>query len=188
MERRTRVRAHRRFAALFVFVSLIPALVTRASAQDLATQWPGLRPSQLQTVWVTNHQGDEVRGRLLALGPDTLTLLVGDEEQHIDRTAIARIERRDSLKNGAIAGAVVGVIMGLVSGGLADCPDGSGSSCRTFRLAILPLSTAVYTGVGVAIDASTPGRTVVYDAARRDATRVVADRDGRFALTRRFSW
>lgn len=160
-----------------------------ASAQTLVSQWTGMAPSQLLNVYVSNHDGDEVHGRLLALGPDTLTLLVGDAEQVIARSDIARIQRRDSLKNGAIAGAIVGAVLGLISSGLADCPDGYRGSCGSFALAIVPLSTAVYTGVGVAIDAATPGRTTIYDG-RTEDRRTGRSRasGGRLAVSTGVSW
>lgn len=162
-------RATRGIAPIILYVVLIHGAARPAVAQDLVERWPGLRSAQLMTVYVTNRDGEEVTGRLLALGPDTLTLLIDGAEQQIPRAGIGRIQRRDSLKNGAIAGAVIGAVMGLISGGLADCPEGNRSACRSFRLAILPLSTAVYAGIGVAVDASTPGRTTIYDAGPAEA-------------------
>lgn len=162
-------RQHLRVAAIVACSLLLPALERPAHAQDVAPEWPGLRPGQLPKVWVTNQAGEEVQGRLLSLGPDSLTLLVGEREQVVPRGEIARIQRRDPLRNGAITGALVGAVMGLVSSGMADCPGGSAGSCRSFALALVPLSTAVYAGLGVAIDAATPGRTTIYQAAAGEA-------------------
>lgn len=179
----------RTIAPLALALFAVIGAVQPAHGQTLVGQWPGLAPEQLLKVYVSNHEGEEVQGRLLALGPDTLTLLVGDVEQVIARAEIARIQRRDSLRNGAIAGAIVGAVMGLISSGLADCPDGYGGSCRSFALAIVPLSTAVYTGVGVAIDASTPGRTTLYDG-RTEGNRAGRNRAprGGLAFSTGFSW
>lgn len=183
----------RQLVRSFVSIAVVLAAfgtARSAHAQTLVSQWTGLAPSQLLNVYVSNHEGDEVRGRLLALGPDTLTLLVGDTEQVIARSDIARIQRRDSLKNGAVAGAIVGAVIGLLSSGLADCPDGYGGSCRSFALGIVPLSTAVYAGVGVAIDAATPGRTTIYDS-RGDDRRAGPTRPARaagLALSTGVSW
>lgn len=189
MDTLSRLRTFARSAALIAFMTLLSGTNSQAQEHERLPTWPGLRATQLPAVWVTDHRGEEVRGHFLALGPDTLTLLVGDTEQVFPRSDIARIERRDSLKNGAITGALIGLAMGVVSSGLTDCPTGNTDSCRSFALAIIPLSTAVYTGVGVAIDAAIPGRTTIYEA-DSERTRIGRLRrpGGALAFTTGVSW
>ena len=161
---------NRSLLALVALVSLM-ATPTTASGQPALDQWKGLNPSALQTVFVRDSAGVETTGKLLALSPDSLTLLVDGVERQVDLGQIARIQKRDSLKNGTIAGAIVGVAMGLLSGGLADCSNQSRSNdCVGFRVGMLALSTGVYAGLGAGIDAMIPGRTTVYAAPSRPAS------------------
>src|SRR6476660_6298881 len=55
------------------------------------------------------HSGSaEIRGSLLKLGPDTLTILENGSERELKLSDITRIEAPgDSVRNGAIIGAIV---------------------------------------------------------------------------------
>ena len=115
-----------RFALFVVFATALEF----ALGQSTSDRWPGLAPSQLQTVYVLDRSGIETTGKLLGLSPDSLVLLVADAERRFDRADVARIEKRDSLKNGTLIGAVVGVAMGLLAAGLSDCPGAHpGGAC-----------------------------------------------------------
>ena len=165
---------NRPLLALVALVALIAAPST-ALGQPTLDRWQGLNPSALQTVFVRDSAGVETTGKLLALSPDSVTLLVDGVERHLDLAQIERIQKRDSLKNGTIAGAIVGVAMGLLSGGLADCSNQSRSNdCVGFRVGMLALSTGVYTGLGAGIDAMIPGRTTLYAAPQRPASSATA--------------
>ena len=133
-----------------------------ANAQALATSWPGLQPDTLQTVYVLDDAGVETTGRLVAVTPDSLILWRDGAEQQLERRGIVRVQKRDSLKNGIIAGAVVGSVMGLLTAGISDCPSGSESGCLGTRSAFAVFSAVTYTGLGVGIDALIRGRTTVY--------------------------
>ena len=155
---------NRSLLALVALVALMAAPTT-VSGQPSLDRWKGLNPSALQTVFVRDSAGVETTGKLLALSPDSLTLLVDGVDQQFDLGQITRIQKRDSLKNGTIAGAIVGVAMGLLAGGLADCSyQRPGNDCVGFRAGMLALSTGVYTGLGAGIDAMIPGRTTLYAA------------------------
>ena len=150
-----------RFALLVVFATA-PAV---ALGQSTSERWPGLAPSQLQTVYVLDRSGIETTGKLLGLSPDSLVLLVADAERRFDRADVARIQKRDSLKNGTLIGAAVGVAMGLLAAGLSDCPGAHpGGACPGFRAATVVASTGIYTGLGAGIDALIRGRTTLYGA------------------------
>lgn len=163
--------------SLLAFVALVVlvAAPTTASGQPALDQWKGLNPSALQTVFVRDSAGVETTGKLLALSPDSLTLLVDGVERQVDLGHVTRIQKRDSLKNGTIAGAIVGVAMGLLAGGLADCSyQNRSNDCVGFRVGMLALSTGVYAGLGAGIDAMLPGRTTVYAAPSHPASSATA--------------
>jgi len=167
---------NRSLLAIVALVVLM-AVPTTASGQPALEHWKGLNQSALQTVYVRDSAGVETTGKLLTLSPDSLTLLVDGVERQFDLGQIARIQKRDSLKNGTIAGAIVGVALGLISGGLADCSyQRRNNDCVGFRVAMLALSTGVYTGLGAGIDAMIPGRTTLYSASPKPAAGVSARR------------
>jgi hypothetical protein len=139
-----------------------------ASAQEAASNWPGLVSSQLSTVYVLDNTGAETSGKLLRLNPDSIVLLVDGAERRFETARVARIQKRgDSLRNGAIIGAVVGVAMGILTAGISDCPgDHPGGGCPGSRAALFLVSTGVYSAIGVGIDALIPGRTTLYEASK----------------------
>lgn len=148
-----------------------------AQGQPTLDGWAGINRSALQTVYVRDGAGVETTGKLLALSPDSLTLLVDGAERTFGMGQIDRIQKRDSLKNGTIAGAIFGVAMGLLAGGLADCSvSNRDSGCAGFRVAMVALSTGVYAGLGAGIDAMIPGRTTIYAAPANAASRLTARR------------
>ena len=152
---------------LLMLVALVALTASPATAagQPALEHWEGLSPTALQTVFVRDSTGVETTGKLLALSSDSLTILVDGVERRFEAGDITRIQKRDSLKNGTIAGAIVGVAMGLLSGGLADCSNQNrGNDCVGFRVGMLALSTGVYAGLGAGIDAMIPGRTTLYAA------------------------
>jgi hypothetical protein len=138
-----------------------------AAGQSTTDRWQGLAPSGLQTVYVRDRLGVETPGRLLGLNPDSLLLLVNGVERRFDIADVARVQKRDSLRNGTIIGAIVGVGMGLVAAGLSDCPgEHPGGNCAGFRAAGVAVSTGVYAGLGAGIDALVRGRTTIYAASQ----------------------
>ncbi len=136
-----------------------------ARAQSVVDYWPGLASSQLQTVYVLDRSSAETTGKLLELRPDSLLLLVDGVERRIDLNDVTRIQKRDSLKNGALIGAAMGVAMGLLAAGISDCPgEDPGGSCAGFRGAAVIASTGVYAGLGLGVDALIRGRSTLYEA------------------------
>jgi hypothetical protein len=150
-----------RFAVLILFATA-PAV---ALGQTTSERWPGLASSALQTVYVLDRSGIETTGKLLGLSPDSLVILVADAERRFDVADVARIQKRDSLKNGTLIGAAVGVAMGLIAAGISDCPGNHpGGACPGFRAAAAVASTGFYTGLGAGVDALIRGRTTLYEA------------------------
>ena len=107
------------------------------------------------TVWVTDAQGREVKGRILSLGPDALALEGGGRTYGPANVATIQVRRADSLRNGALIGFAVGGGLGL---GLGDF---SGSwSWGDAAVGALMIG-GIGAGIGVGIDALIPGKKLV---------------------------
>lgn len=139
--------------------------VHRASAQTALEGWPGLIETRLQTVYVQDTEGHKAHGKLLGLTPEALLVLVDGQEHRFDRSMIAKLQTRDSLKNGAWTGAVVGMVLSALTAGVANCPsqDRSGA-CGPARATLFVFGVGVYTAIGTAIDAAVRGRATLYEA------------------------
>ena len=129
-------------------------MATSVAAQGSAT----ISPRPVSAVYVRSVGGDEARGQLLRLGPDTLTLLEQGTSRDIPLAAVTRIDARgDSVKNGAIIGAVVlGAWCALV------CPQGLDGYSNNQLPYILGVNIALGTAIGAGIDAMHVGRTTIY--------------------------
>lgn len=102
-------------------------------------------------VYIVDVNGTERVGRLMGATRSGLRLRVAAGELSIDKDAVAEVDRRrDSSLDGAIKGAVLGALMGM----LAD-----GGNNRLWLT-----STAVYAGIGFALDAAVSARQPLYRA------------------------
>ena len=148
--------------------TLLPALILVTLAVPAAAQTPAAPPmvkaDGLPTVFLTDLQGVQHRGQLIRVASDEVVLLGASGERTFTRNEIALIETRgDSLVNGALIGASVGVLTGFLAAGISDCSMGQ-DSCGGQRIGIFTTSVALYTLIGVGIDALIKGRTVLYRA------------------------
>lgn len=126
------------------------AVPADAEAQEQAPR--GVVPVIVQRA----NGGDEIRGHLLDLGPEVMTLLVDGARQRVPMDTVRRVDiLGDSLRNGALIGAIVGgAWCAFVCGqGLSSSGD-------------LPMAvgfTAVFgAAAGAGIDALIRGRTPIY--------------------------
>ena len=119
-------------------------------------------PSKAAPVYVTRDGSTAtIKGQLLRLSPETLTLLQGADRQDIPLQDIRTIEvRGDSVKNGAIIGA-------SIFGGLAALGLHGETSSGFYGFAIV-LDSLLGAAIGTAFDVMVSGETVIYD---RDAQR-----------------
>jgi hypothetical protein len=140
---------------VFAFLAAV-GMATPVAAQGSAT----IPPRPVSAVYVRSVGGDEARGQLLRLGPDTLTLLEQGTARDIPLAGITRIDARgDSVKNGAIIGAVVlGAWCALI------CPQGLDGYSNDQLPYILGVNIALGAAVGAGIDAMHVGRTTIYQA------------------------
>jgi len=151
-------------AAIAILAACAPATAQEPvrSFDQLDTR---LKPGD--TVWVTDAQGREVKGKIQALGADALTLDSGGPRTFSATDVRLVVERRpDSLANGALIGfGVGGVATGLSC--LASVEDRDQGWCL--------LAAIVYggsgAGLGACIDALIPGKKLVaYRAGGADGT------------------
>jgi hypothetical protein len=151
-------------SALLIVQLAAPAGQAQAQTPQVA-EAPLVKPEGLPTVFLTDRQGVEHRGKLIRVEPGEVVLL-GDTGQRVfERSEIAKIEKRgDSLKNGALIGAAVGVLAAVSLAGLSDCPGMEQDGCPGARVAMSLITVGVYTAIGVGIDAAIQGRTLIYRA------------------------
>jgi hypothetical protein len=104
-----------------------------------------------------------VRGRLVELGPETLTLIDKQGRRDIALSEVSRIEvSGDPLKNGALIGA--GIFFGLACA--AVCHEDFNGPVLT----ILTVETLLGAAVGTAFDAMNRGLTPIYARSNASAT------------------
>jgi hypothetical protein len=139
-----------------VLIVLLPVVAT---AQEPVTSFDQLntRLKVGDTVWVTDAQGREIKGRIRGLSATSLLLDAGGSPQDLQaaRVGTIRVQQSDSLKNGALiglaAGAVAGaLVMVAVCEGEAGCAPGGAL-----------LGAGAGAGIGVGIDAARGGKKVL---------------------------
>lgn len=132
-------------------------------AQDFSELPSRTKPGELLDVLAID--GEEMRGRVVAFTRDTLTLDVAGAHRTIAARETARIQRRDSIRNGVWAGALAGAAVGITSGAVlyAICAN-EGGGCPGALAAI----SATGTGVGALIGAGLDGlqHKTIYDTSR----------------------
>ena len=145
-------------AVVLAIISLLLAFALAAAQEpvrDFSQLNTRLRPGD--TIWVTNAEGREVKGTILSLAADELTL-EGRTGRSFGAPDVATItvRRADSLRNGALIGLGIGSGLVLV-GCLANAESGDAGWCV--------LGAAIYggigAGIGVGIDALIPGKKLV---------------------------
>lgn len=128
------------------------------SFQDLSAQ---VEPGT--TVSVIDTTGNEITGKIAEISSSSLVLLVDGAERRFEATRVKRIERRDSLWNGALIGATIGAVGGWIVAGLGGCPAGdSDGRCPGTRAVVIIFQTGIFAAIGTGIDALIPGRTTLY--------------------------
>ena len=146
-----------------MLIVILPAL---AAAQEPVKSFDQLntRLKPGDTVWVTDAQGREVKGRITSFARDSMGI-DGDGARTLraDDVRLVQTRRPDGLVNGTLIGFAVGAV-GLEAANLAltsqgDCPGG----CQA---AIVLFGGAIGAGVGAIVDALIPGKKqVVYRSA-----------------------
>src|SRR5262245_57026013 len=105
-----------------LFAALFP---NAAHAQTVAGSFDELRRILAvdETVVVTENIGRQIRGKVVDVSADALTIRTGDRQVFMEST-VAEVRRIDSLRNGLLMGAGIGgAVLAL---GIYDCAAGSG--------------------------------------------------------------
>jgi hypothetical protein len=136
-----------------------PALV---SAQQVTDSVKAGMP-----VSVVDDAGTEIRGRVDSFSGDVIRIKRRDRLDEVPLQRIVRIEKTDSLKNGALTGMLVGGTAGLVMV-IANTrsPDPGLILWATLG------NAAVYGALGTAIDGMVQGRRTLYERGRVRETRI----------------
>jgi hypothetical protein len=114
-------------------------------------------------VSVTGVDGRKASGKLTNLSPASMTILRdgGPLEFQSASVRTVSIREHDSMFNGAVIGLAAGVAFGAIALGTSCHDDYYYSDCGGLVVVGALLYGAMGTGIGVGIDAITPGRTVV---------------------------
>ena len=144
---------------LFLFVIALLCLTASAMAQEPVRSFDQLntRLKPGDTIWITDAQGREVKGKIVDLAPGAVTVKADASRTYGPADVNLIHERRpDSLKNGALIGLGVGGGLALGLCLAAEPIEGDGACV---------LAAGIYGGVGAAIgvgiDALIPGKKIV---------------------------
>ncbi len=118
------------------------------------------------TVYVTDTQGEETRGRLQDLSRSALTVSNSDGATQFSAEHVRAIDRYgDPLWNGLAIGLAVGTAMALLSDRRqVPCPGGRSGVCRDAEIGSRLTAATVFGAIGAGIDALIRRRTPVYQA------------------------
>jgi len=135
-----------------IIVAALAPCAAQEPVRDFSQLNTRLRPGD--TVWVTNAQGQEVKGKIQALAPDSLALKGDGTRSFAAGDVRLIIEReRDSLANGAL----IGLAVGSVSMGVVCLAAGEEDWCVSAALVYGGVGAAI----GVGIDALIPGKKIL---------------------------
>jgi len=142
-----------------LLVVLLPAL---SAAQEPVKSFDQLntRLKVGDTVWVTDAQGREIKGRIRGLSATSLLLDGGGSPQDFQaaRVGTIRVQQPDSLANGAL----IGLAAGAVAGALVWRAVCDGEAACAVVGALLGAGAGV--GIGAGIDGLIHGKRDVYRA------------------------
>jgi hypothetical protein len=114
----------------------------RPQRSQASTTGPSMRVGQ--KIAVVEDNGKPVRARVVEIRPDRIIILQNKRTREIPVTRIVRIERGDSLRNGALIGFASGAGFAL------DRLEGCEMNCYG---AFVPVLGAIGAGVGTLVDA-----------------------------------
>ena len=106
-------------AAAILILAMALGAANVAAAQEPVTSFDLLNTRLMvgDTIWVTDAQGREVKGKIRDPSPASLLVDVGGTPQDFQATRVGtiRTQRKDPLWNGALAGALAGAVTGAAS-------------------------------------------------------------------------
>jgi hypothetical protein len=127
-----------------------------ATAQVATAQIPASVKTGLQ-ITIVGDDGQRVEGRVDAVTEHAVRVSVRKAIEEISIDRIVRIERRDSLKNGALIGLTLGAVGGLIGGAMEDRD-------RAARMIAGAVGNGlIWMAFGIGIDALNDNRQVLYE-------------------------
>jgi hypothetical protein len=144
--------------ALTLMAFLFPSAVPAAAQTVPATVRSGLKVS------VVDDRGSNVEGRVQEVSDRYVRLSVRGASRDIPIEEIVRIERPDTVKNGALIGLAVGVGTGLIA--TVSDPHGSG-----VLLSRTVGNGVICAGIAALIDAASDHRRTLYERGPRPQAR-----------------
>ena len=148
--------------ALAILVSPAVAVAQTTGTRLADTVTTGMKVS------VVNDDGRRVEGRVVEHSQESLCLSLDGSSQEIPIDRIVRIEKPDSLKNGALVGLGIGLAVGTLGAVLSS----SGNIEPEWMLAGIAYQTVAWTLLGTGIDAMFNHRRTLYERGGRLQARV----------------
>jgi hypothetical protein len=130
-----------------------PAAAQTAAFPDLAAIKRGL------SVTVVDDDGRRIDGKVEEVTQDVVRLSRRDVVEVVPLAQVVRVEKQDSLKNGALTGLAIGAMFGI-GATIAAGPDPG------FAVAAITGNVLLYTFIGVAVDSMIDGRRTLYQRNR----------------------
>jgi hypothetical protein len=153
--------AARRRSGMFTIALLV--VCGTASAQTSANHLRD-QVKEGQKVAVTDEQGRELRGRILNLTADSLTLADRGRREAVQYDQIVKIDRVDDLRNGALIG--LGVGLGLFALEAVASSEAGLTLTPAGYLVVGALYGGLGAGAGAGIDALIGGTRNIYQRGR----------------------
>jgi hypothetical protein len=153
---------HRSLPALLVAILAVPSLASGQTVDRLPSDVsPGL------TVSVVEDDGRKIEGRVWEISERGLVLARRGTTEEISFDQIVRIDKPDTLKNGALAGLGVGLALSAFT--VLAQPDGSQPE---WVFAAVLYNGIAFTLLGTGIDALVDTRRTLYERGRRPQARL----------------
>jgi len=145
-------------AAVFAVPSL--AVAQEVDPNPIAGVKPGL------SVSVIDDAGRRVEGKVVDISDDAIRVSVRKTIEQVPFQRVVRIDKTDSLKNGAVSGLVAGIGFGLMVS-----LSGSETDGRWVAAAVIS-NGLIWTAFGAGIDALVDSRRTLYQRAGAVQTRL----------------
>jgi hypothetical protein len=136
------------------------AAPTSSAAQTVTGLFDSARQLRSGTTIVVSHgDGEQTEGQFVRVTPEAIIVSVKGAERTIPADTVHRIDRRDSVWNGAIIGGAVLGLPGMAAAG-ASCSPNCGSAVTGAAIAF----GAIGASIGALVDRGISGRSPVYIA------------------------
>jgi hypothetical protein len=177
-------------AASHVAVAIVAVSVASGCAQKMPVSSFADLPDRIRpghTVYVTDAQGEETRGRLQDVSRSALTVSATDGVMRFSADRVTAVDRHgDSLWNGLAIGLGVGTAMALFADQReVPCPGGRAGVCRDAQIGARLSTIAAFGAIGTGVDALVRRRTPVYRAPEQRSSVSLSPSPRRAAVTLR---